>query len=99
MDEFRYECRNYDLKVSIALANSGDVQLEFSSATMCRAFTATISPPATGGCGIGQAGMVNYYEIRECASRNVCEHAGAGVSADLRDAIPGMPSADSVAAT
>ena len=28
MDEFRYKGRIYDLKVSIALANSGDVQLE-----------------------------------------------------------------------
>ncbi len=28
----------------------------FSSATMCRAFTATSSPPATRGCSIGQAG-------------------------------------------
>ena len=56
MDEFRYQGRVYDLKVSIALANSGDVQLEFSSATMCRAFTATSSPPATRECSIGQAG-------------------------------------------
>ena len=28
LDEFRYKGRPYDLKVSIALANSGDVQLE-----------------------------------------------------------------------
>src|SRR5437879_11500823 len=28
MDEFRYKGRRYDIKVSIALANSGDVQLE-----------------------------------------------------------------------
>jgi Glyoxalase/Bleomycin resistance protein/Dioxygenase superfamily len=28
MDEFRYKGQLYDLKVSIALANSGDVQLE-----------------------------------------------------------------------
>jgi len=28
MDEFHYKDRIYDLKVSIALANSGDVQLE-----------------------------------------------------------------------
>ena len=28
MDEFRYKGRIHDLKVSIALANSGDVQLE-----------------------------------------------------------------------
>ena len=28
LDEFRYGGRPYDLKVSIALANSGDVQLE-----------------------------------------------------------------------
>ena len=28
MDEFRYKGRIYDLKVSIAIANSGDVQLE-----------------------------------------------------------------------
>jgi Glyoxalase/Bleomycin resistance protein/Dioxygenase superfamily len=28
LDEFRYKGRRYDLKVSIALANSGEVQLE-----------------------------------------------------------------------
>jgi hypothetical protein len=28
LDEFRYKGRPYDLKVSIALANSGDVQIE-----------------------------------------------------------------------
>ena len=33
MDEFRYKRRSYDLKVSIAVANSGDVQLELISAT------------------------------------------------------------------
>jgi len=32
LDEFRYKDRPYDLKVSIALANSGDVQLEGGSA-------------------------------------------------------------------
>jgi len=45
MDEFRYKGRRYDIKVSIALANSGDVQLELiqqrcETPSMGRAFLA-----------------------------------------------------------
>ena len=57
MDEFRYKGRIYDLKVSIALANSGDVQLELiQQRNDVLSYTATFSPPATRGCSIGQAG-------------------------------------------
>jgi hypothetical protein len=68
MDEFRYKGRIYDLKVSIALANSGDVQLELIQQrndvpSLYRDFLAA-----------GHEGMqhwsswpVNYHEIRERA--------------------------------
>src|SRR5579863_6256121 len=68
MDEFRYKGRPYDIKVSIALANSGDVQLELiqqrcDSPSLYRDFLAA-----------GHEGMqhwsswpVNYHEIRERA--------------------------------
>jgi len=68
MDEFRYRGRRYDIKVSIALANSGDVQLELiqqrcESPSLYRDFLAA-----------GHEGMqhwsswpVNYHEIRERA--------------------------------
>src|SRR6266699_2566014 len=71
MDEFRYRGRPYDIKVSIALANSGDVQLELiqqrcESPSLYRDFLAA-----------GHEGMqhwsswpVNYHEIRERALKS-----------------------------
>jgi len=71
MDEFRYRGRRYDLKVSIALANSGDVQLELiqqrcDSPSLYRDFLAA-----------GHEGMQhwsswpeNYHEIRERALKS-----------------------------
>jgi len=68
LDEFRYKGRRYDLKVSIALANSGEVQLELiqqrdDAPSLYRDFLAA-----------GHEGMqhwsswpVNYHEIRERA--------------------------------
>jgi Glyoxalase/Bleomycin resistance protein/Dioxygenase superfamily len=68
MDEFRYKGRIYDLKVSIALANSGDVQLELIQQrndvpSLYRDFLVA-----------GHEGMqhwsslpLNYHEIRERA--------------------------------
>jgi hypothetical protein len=68
MSEFRYKGRVYDIKVSIALANSGDVQLELiqqrcDSPSLYRDFLAA-----------GHEGMQhwsswpeNYQEIRERA--------------------------------
>jgi Glyoxalase/Bleomycin resistance protein/Dioxygenase superfamily len=71
MDEFRYRGRRYDLKVSIALANSGDIQLELiqqrcDSPSLYRDFLAA-----------GHEGMQhwsswpeNYHEIRERALKS-----------------------------
>ena len=71
MDQFRYKGRPYDIKVSIALANSGDVQLELiqqrcDSPSLYRDFLAA-----------GHEGMqhwsswpVNYHEIRERALKS-----------------------------
>jgi hypothetical protein len=71
LDEFRYKGRPYDLKVSIALANSGDVQLELIQQrngvpSLYRDFLSA-----------GHEGMqhwsswpVNYHEIRERALRS-----------------------------
>ena len=57
MAEFRYKGRAYDIKVSIALANSGDVQLELiQQRYKPRASTAIFSLPATRECSTGRAG-------------------------------------------
>jgi hypothetical protein len=46
LTEFRYKGRVYDIKMSVALANSGDVQLELSQQRCdSRASTAIFSPP------------------------------------------------------
>jgi hypothetical protein len=70
MDEFRYKGRRYDIKVSIALANSGNVQLELiqqrcDSPSLYRDFLAA-----------GHEGMqhwsswpVDYHAVRERALR------------------------------
>ena len=71
MDEFRYKGRTYDLKVSIALANSGDVQLELIQQRN--------DVPSLYGdfLAAGHEGMqhwsswpVNYHEIRDRALRS-----------------------------
>src|SRR6202048_4410588 len=71
MDEFRYKGQLYDLKVSIALANSGDVQLELIQQrndvpSLYRDFLAA-----------GHEGMqhwsswpVNYHELLDRAVNN-----------------------------
>jgi hypothetical protein len=68
MDEFRYKGRIYDLKVSIALANSGDVQLELIQQRN------DVPSLYSDFLAAGHEGMqhwsswpVNYYEIRERA--------------------------------
>src|SRR5947207_11293127 len=80
MDEFRYKGKAYNLKVSIALANSGDIQLELIQQgndvpSLYRDFLAA-----------GHEGMqhwsswpVNYHEIRERALRSGWETAQEGV--------------------
>ena len=68
MDEFRYKGRIYDLKVSIALANSGDVQLELIQQRN------DVPSLYSDFLAAGHEGMqhwsswpVNYHEIRERA--------------------------------
>jgi hypothetical protein len=68
MDEFRYKGRVYDLKVSIALANSGDVQLELIQQRN------DVPSLYSDFLSAGHEGMqhwsswpVNYHEIRERA--------------------------------
>ena len=68
LDEFRYKGRIYDLKVSIALANSGDVQLELIQQRN------DVPSLYYDFLAAGHEGMqhwsswpVNYHEIRERA--------------------------------
>ena len=71
LDEFRYKGRPYDIKVSIALANSGDVQLELIQQrndvpSLYRDFLAA----GYEGMQHWSSWPVNYHEIRERALRS-----------------------------
>ena len=77
IDEFRYRGRRYDIEMSVALANSGDVQLELIQQrndvpSLYRDFL-----------GAGHEGMQhwsswpeNYHQIRECAEPGLGNRPG-----------------------
>ena len=57
MTEFRYKGKPYDIKMSVALANSSDVQLELiQQRNDVPASTEISSTPGTKACSTGRAG-------------------------------------------
>ena len=85
MTEFRYKGKPYDIKVSIALANSGDVQLELiqqrcDSPSLYRDFLA-------GGHEGMQHGQAGRSTITRSAS-GPCTAAGKSARKASRHAVP-----------
>jgi hypothetical protein len=77
MDEFRYKGQVYDLKVSIALANSGDVQLELiQQRNDVPSLYSDFLAAGYEGMQHWSSWPVNYHEIRERAAIRLADRPG-----------------------